>query len=71
MNTLTGKKVAIIGSGPVGLTVARDLAENAAQCDIFEALPVAGGMMNIGIPSHRLPKADLEREIDDIVSLQM
>lgn len=66
---LEGKKVAIIGSGPVGLTVARDLAEQSAQCDIFEALPVPGGMMNIGIPSHRLPKNILDREINDIADL--
>ena len=67
-NSLEGKKVAIIGSGPVGLTVARELADESAQCDIFEALPVAGGMMNIGIPSHRLPKPILDKEINDIVS---
>jgi heterodisulfide reductase subunit A len=65
---LEGKKVAIIGSGPVGLTVARDLAEQSAQCDIYEALPVPGGMMNIGIPSHRLPKNILDKEINDITS---
>ena len=68
-DSLAGKKVAIIGSGPVGLTVARDLAQESAHCDIYEAQPVAGGMMNIGIPSHRLPKAVLEKEINDIVSL--
>jgi heterodisulfide reductase subunit A2 len=67
-DSLKGKKVAIIGSGPIGLTVARDLAAEAAECDIFEALPVPGGMMNIGIPSHRLPKEILDREIGDIVS---
>ncbi len=66
--SLEGKKVAVIGAGPVGLTVARDLSDESAQCDIFEALPVAGGMMNIGIPSHRLPKNILNKEIDDIVS---
>ena len=66
---LQGKKVAIIGSGPVGLTVARDLAVEGAECEIFEALPVAGGMMNIGIPAHRLPKAVLEQEINEITSL--
>ena len=65
---LKGKKVAVIGSGPVGLTVARDLSGQSAQCDIFESLPVAGGMMNIGIPSHRLPKNILNKEINDIVS---
>lgn len=65
---LKGKKVAIIGSGPVGLTVAKNLSEESAQCDIFEALPVPGGMMNIGIPSHRLPKPILNKEINDIIS---
>lgn len=67
-DSLKEKKVAIIGSGPVGLTVARNLSNESAQCDIYEALPVPGGMMNVGIPSHRLPKTILDKEINDIVS---
>ena len=67
-DSLKGKKVAIIGSGPASLTVAKNLSEESAHCDIFEALPVPGGMMNVGIPSHRLPKPILEKEINDIIS---
>jgi heterodisulfide reductase subunit A len=65
---LDGKRVAVIGAGPAGLTVARDLAPQGATCDIYEALPVAGGMMAVGIPRYRLPEDILQREIDDIVS---
>ncbi len=66
--SLTGKKVAVIGAGPAGLTAARDLAGLGAACDIFEALPVAGGMMAVGIPRYRLPENILQREIDDIAA---
>jgi heterodisulfide reductase subunit A len=66
---LEGKKVAIVGAGPAGLTVARELANEGAACDIFEALPVAGGMMAVGIPRYRLPEDILNRDIHDIVSL--
>jgi heterodisulfide reductase subunit A len=66
---LEGKRVAVVGAGPAGLTVARDLATVGATCDIYEALPVAGGMMAVGIPRYRLPEDILRREIDDIVSL--
>jgi len=66
---LSGKRVAIIGSGPVSLTVARDLAKYGVLSEIYESLPVPGGMMNIGIPSHRLPKNILDKEINDIISL--
>ena len=66
---LEGKRVAIIGAGPGGLTVARELATAGAACDIFEALPVAGGMMAVGIPRYRLPEEVLRRDIDDILAL--
>lgn len=65
----TGKKVGIIGSGPAGLTVAYYLAERGHKVTIFEALPVAGGMMRVGIPSYRLPTAVLERDIKEIENL--
>ena len=64
-----GKRVAIVGSGPVGLTAAQDLVKLGYEVIVFEALPVAGGMMRVGIPEHRLPKAILQRDIDDIVAL--
>ena len=50
------KKVAIIGSGPAGLSCAYHLARRGYPCTIFEALPVAGGMIRVGIPDYRLPK---------------
>jgi len=63
------EKVAIVGSGPVGLTAAQDLVKKGYSVTVFEALPVAGGMMRVGIPEHRLPKAILQRDIDDIMAL--
>jgi len=65
----TGKKVAVVGSGPAGLTVAQDLKLEGHDVTVFEALPVAGGMMRVGIPEYRLPYDLLQREIDEIVDL--
>ena len=62
-------KVAIVGSGPAGLSCAHHLGRMGYQTTIFEALPVAGGMMRVGIPAYRLPRDVLQREIDDILSL--
>jgi heterodisulfide reductase subunit A-like polyferredoxin len=62
------KKVAIVGSGPAGLSAAYYLALWGYQPTVFEALPVAGGMMAVGIPSYRLPKDVLNAEIDFIKS---
>jgi len=62
----TGKKVAIIGSGPAGLTAAYYLAKLGHGVTVFEALPVAGGMMRVGIPEYRLPREVLDGEIDEI-----
>ncbi|MBC7128741.1 MAG: hydrogenase iron-sulfur subunit [Thermoplasmatales archaeon] len=62
-------KVAVIGSGPAGLTVAYELARMGYKVKIFEALPVAGGMLAVGIPSYRLPKDVLKREIDAILEM--
>ncbi len=65
----TGKRVAIVGSGPAGLTVAQDLKLSGHDVTVFEALPVAGGMMRVGIPEYRLPAEILQREIDEIIDL--
>ncbi len=63
------EQVAIIGGGPAGLSCARDLAQLGYATTVFEALPVAGGMLRVGIPDHRLPREVLQREIDQIVAL--
>jgi heterodisulfide reductase subunit A len=63
------EEVAVVGSGPAGLTAARDLVKMGYGVTVFEALPVAGGMMRTGIPEHRLPKGILQRDIDDILAL--
>jgi formate dehydrogenase beta subunit len=60
----TGKKVAIIGSGPAGLTAGYYLAKAGHTVTIFEQFSVAGGMMRVGIPDYRLPPDVLEKEID-------
>jgi heterodisulfide reductase subunit A-like polyferredoxin len=63
------ERVAIIGSGPAGLTAAAYLAQKGYPVTIFEALPVMGGMLYTGIPSYRLPRDILEEEIKTIQSL--
>jgi NADPH-dependent glutamate synthase beta subunit-like oxidoreductase len=63
------EKVAIIGSGPAGLTAAYFLAREGYQVTVFEKLPVAGGMMAVGIPEYRLPKDVLSDEIQSIQDL--
>jgi len=65
----TGKKVAVIGSGPAGLTCAADLAKMGHMVTIFEALHVAGGVLTYGIPEFRLPKSIVEAEVNYIRSL--
>jgi len=61
-------KIAIVGAGPAGLSCAHQLSRMGYQITIFEALPVAGGMMRVGIPSYRLPRDVLQREIDEILN---
>jgi len=61
--------VAIVGAGPAGLTAAHDLAKMGYGVTVYEALPVAGGMMRVGIPAHRLPKGVLQQDVDDILDL--
>ncbi len=65
----TGKRVAVVGSGPAGLTCAQDLVKLGHGVTVFEALPVPGGMMRVGIPSYRLPYDLVQKEIDDILAL--
>jgi formate dehydrogenase (NADP+) beta subunit len=65
----TGKRVAIIGSGPAGLTAAYYLVKLGHAVTVFEALPFPGGMMRIGIPEYRVPRDVLEEEIREIESM--
>jgi len=65
----TGKKVAVIGSGPAGLTCAADLAKFGHKVTIFEALHTAGGVLMYGIPEFRLPKNVVQSEVDYVKSL--
>lgn len=62
----TSKKVAVIGSGPAGLTCAYYLAKLGHSVIVFEALPQTGGMMRVGIPAYRLPREILDAEINEI-----
>jgi heterodisulfide reductase subunit A-like polyferredoxin len=62
-------RIAIIGSGPAGLTAAYDLRKMGYKPTIFEALPVAGGMLRVGIPDYRLPKDILKKEISILEDL--
>ena len=59
-----GKKVAIVGSGPAGMTTAYYLAHHGYDCSIFESLPVLGGMLAVGIPAYRLPRHIINAEFD-------
>jgi len=65
----TGKKVAVVGSGPAGLTVAADLVKMGHHVTIFEALHEAGGVLVYGIPEFRLPKAIVRREVEYVCRL--
>ncbi len=64
-----GRKVAVVGSGPAGLTCAGDLAKRGYEVTIFEALHTPGGVLMYGIPEFRLPKALVQKEIDQIIAL--
>ena len=63
------EKVAIVGAGPAGLSAAYDLVRKGYGVTVYEALPVAGGMLAVGIPAYRLPKDVLQKEIDYIKAL--
>ncbi len=64
-----GHKVAVVGSGPSGLTCAGDLARKGYQVTVFEALHIAGGVLVYGIPEFRLPKAIVQSEIDNLKAM--
>ena len=64
-----GKKVAVVGAGPAGLTVAGEMAKKGYEVTIFEALHKAGGVLVYGIPEFRLPKAIVQKEIDNLKEL--
>ncbi len=63
------QRVAIIGAGPCGLTAAQDVIRAGYPVTVFEAMPVAGGMLRVGVPEFRLPTPIIEREVQDIVDL--
>jgi len=65
----TGKKVAIVGAGPAGLTAAADLVKLGHEVTMFEALHVGGGVLSYGIPEFRLPKAIVQNEVNYIQKL--
>ena len=67
--TPNGHKVAVIGSGPSGLTCAGDLAKKGYAVTVFEALHTAGGVLVYGIPEFRLPKDIVQKEIDGLKAL--
>ncbi|MBQ4598584.1 MAG: NADPH-dependent glutamate synthase [Clostridia bacterium] len=64
-----GHKVAVVGSGPSGLTCAGDLAKLGYEVTVYEALHLAGGVLVYGIPEFRLPKAIVQKEIDNLKAL--
>ncbi|MBR5470557.1 MAG: NADPH-dependent glutamate synthase [Oscillibacter sp.] len=64
-----GHKVAVVGSGPAGLTCAGDLARKGYDVTVFEALHLAGGVLVYGIPEFRLPKAIVQKEVDGLKAL--
>ncbi len=66
---LAGKKVAIVGAGPAGLTCAQQLARRGASVTIFEGFPETGGMLRYGIPPYRLPRNILDAEVDAIARM--
>ncbi len=64
-----GHKVAVVGSGPAGLTCAGDLARKGYDVTVFEALHLAGGVLVYGIPEFRLPKAIVQKEVDGLKAM--
>ncbi len=63
------ERIAIVGAGPAGLAAAQDLVKLGYGATVFEALPVAGGMLRVGVPEYRLPAELIQREVDDILDL--
>ena len=64
-----GHKVAVVGSGPAGLTCAGDLAKKGYEVTVFEALHLAGGVLVYGIPEFRLPKSIVQKEVDGLKAM--
>ena len=64
-----GHRVAVVGSGPSGLTCAGDLAKKGYEVTVFEALHAAGGVLVYGIPEFRLPKAIVQKEVDNLIAM--
>ena len=64
-----GHKIAVVGSGPSGLTCAGDLAKKGYDVTVFEALHTAGGVLVYGIPEFRLPKSIVQKEVDNLVAM--
>ena len=64
-----GKKVAVVGSGPAGITCAGELAKRGYDVTVFEALHKTGGVLSYGIPEFRLPKALVQAEVDGVAAL--
>ena len=65
---LEGKRIAVVGAGPAGLTCAQDLVRQGGDVTIFETLPVPGGMMRVGVPAYRMPPEVVQHEIDQIIA---
>ena len=65
----TGHRVAIVGSGPSGLTCAGDLAKKGYKVTVFEALHTAGGVLVYGIPEFRLPKSIVRKEVENLIAM--
>lgn len=64
-----GKRIAVIGAGPSGLSAANDLARMGYAVTIYESFPIAGGMLNVGIPPYRLPREVVEQAIEEVKRL--
>jgi formate dehydrogenase beta subunit len=62
----TGKKIAVVGSGPAGLTAAYYLARQGHSVTVLEELPEAGGMLRVGIPEYRFPRSLLEKDVEEV-----
>ncbi len=67
--TSNGHRVAVVGSGPSGLTCAGDLAKRGYKVTVYEALHTAGGVLVYGIPEFRLPKSIVQKEVDNLIAL--
>ncbi|MGB9722603.1 MAG: FAD-dependent oxidoreductase [Chloroflexia bacterium] len=63
------QRIAIVGAGPAGLTCAQDLVKLGYGVTVYEAMPVAGGMLRVGVPEFRLPSWIVDREVQDIIDL--